>query len=244
MKRLWDGAYSLLSLSEKTRESSRRQHFPLSYFKTLSINPAGAWTSGLLFGRTVLNIQLTELTGARLNGTTKLLINGATKYSDQNIDPKVCFFYIVATSSVTSGRSAGVETETVLLETKVRYGEISYNDEDVLQQKDGWRPSERQVSIVMEDLRPYGVRTLKFFRTGDDPAVKISYDKRTLESIFLEGVRRYNDMTRCRKCLCVCHCCLILCCGMFKDCMVTCFLYMARCLGSLWGWCSDRFRGR
>ena len=48
-------------------------------------------------------------------------------------------------------RSAGVEVETVFLETKVRYGEISYNAKDVLQRKGGWRPSERQVSIVMED---------------------------------------------------------------------------------------------
>lgn len=89
----------------------------------------------------------------------------------------MCVFYIVAISLVISERSAGVEVETVLLETKVRYGEISYNDEDVLQRKDGWRPSEGQASIVMEDLEPYAVRTVKFFRTGDDPAVKFSYDK-------------------------------------------------------------------
>ena len=89
----------------------------------------------------------------------------------------MCVFYIVAISSVNSERSTGVEVETVLLEAKVRYGEISYNDEDVLQRKDGWRPSERQASIVMEDLKPYAVRTVKFYRTGDDPAVKFSYDK-------------------------------------------------------------------
>ena len=33
------------------------------------------------------------------------------------------------------------------------------------------------MSIVMEDLKPYAVRTVKFFRTGDDPTVKFSYDK-------------------------------------------------------------------
>ena len=155
--------------------------------------------------------------------------------------------YIVATSSVTSGRSAGVETETVLLETKVRYGEISYNGEDVLQRKDGWRPSERQASMVMEDLKLYAVRTVKFFRTGGDPAVKFSYDKRTLPRPFWEacrgGITRYNDMSRCRNCLSMCHCCLIFCWCMFKECMITCFLYLVRCLGFLWGWCSDRFRG-
>ena len=154
------------------------------------------------------------------------------------------FFYIVATSSVSSGRSAGVETETVLLETKVRYGEISYNDEDVLQRKDGWLPSERQASIVMEDLKPYAVRTVKFFRTGGDPAVKFSYDKCTLPRPFFEAIRRYSDMSRSRKCLFMCHCCLILCWGMFEECMIICFLYLARCLGFLWGWCSDRFMDR
>ena len=152
----------------------------------------------------------------------------------------VCFFYIVATSSVSSGRSAGVETETVLLETKVRYGENSYNDEDVLQGKDEWRPSERQASIVMEDLKPHAVHTVKFFRTGGDPAVKVSYDKRTLPR---PAIRGYNCKSRCRNCLSMCHCCLIFCWCMFKECMITCFLYLVRCLGFLWGWCSDRFRG-
>jgi len=181
----------------------------------------------------------------------------------------VCFFYIVATSSVTSGRSAGVETETVLLETKVRYGEISYNDEDVLERKDGWRPSERQASIVMEDLKPYAVRTVKFFHTGDDPAVKFSYDKlRPLDPQvglflevcvmvygmvfrgiifllrrFLEAIRRYNAMSRCQIFMYICHCCLWFCCRMFK-CMFTSYLGLVRYLGSLWGWCTDRFRGR
>ena len=52
-KGLWDGPYGLSSLSEKTRESSRlqillqRQHFLLSYLKTLSVGPAGVWTRDL-----------------------------------------------------------------------------------------------------------------------------------------------------------------------------------------------------
>ena len=50
---LWDGAYGLLSLSQKTRKSnhlqmsSQRQHFFLSYLKTLSGGPAGVWTRDL-----------------------------------------------------------------------------------------------------------------------------------------------------------------------------------------------------
>ena len=47
MQGLWDGAYGLSSLSNKTRKSKhlqmslQRQHFLLSYLKTLSVGPAG-----------------------------------------------------------------------------------------------------------------------------------------------------------------------------------------------------------
>ena len=66
----WDGVYSLSSLSEKTRKSNRfqmllqRQHFILSYLKTLSVGPAGVWTYGLPLSRPALSPM--ELTGRRL----------------------------------------------------------------------------------------------------------------------------------------------------------------------------------
>ena len=59
-KGLWDGAYGVSSLSEKTRKSNRlqkllqRQHFLLSYLKILSIGPAGVWTYGLSLSRPAL----------------------------------------------------------------------------------------------------------------------------------------------------------------------------------------------
>ena len=49
VKVLWDGTYGFSSLSEKTRKSNhlqmslQRQHFLLSYLKTLSVGPAGVW---------------------------------------------------------------------------------------------------------------------------------------------------------------------------------------------------------
>ena len=146
-----------------------------------------------------------------------------------------------------------------------------------MQRKDGWRPSERQASIVMEDLKPYAVRTVKFVHTGDDTAVTFSYDKlRPLDpqvGLFLKvcamvcamvcgmvfrgiifllrrflehcraSIRRYNAMSRCQRFMFICHCCLWFCCRMFKECMVTSYLGLVRCLGSLRGWCTDRFRG-
>ena len=59
-KGLWDGAYGLSSLSEKTRKSNRllmllqRQHFLLSYLKILRVGPAEVWTYGLPLSRPAL----------------------------------------------------------------------------------------------------------------------------------------------------------------------------------------------
>ena len=44
-------------MSNHLKMSQQRQHFLLSYFKTLSVNPAGVCTRVLLHGRPVL-IQL------------------------------------------------------------------------------------------------------------------------------------------------------------------------------------------
>ena len=57
---LWDGAYGLSSLSEKTRKSNhlqmslQRQLFLLSYLKTLSVGPVGVWTHELPHGSPIL----------------------------------------------------------------------------------------------------------------------------------------------------------------------------------------------
>ena len=61
VKVLWDGTYGFSSLSEKTRKSNhlqmslQRQHFLLSYLKTLSVGPARVWTRDLPLGRPVLS---------------------------------------------------------------------------------------------------------------------------------------------------------------------------------------------
>ena len=65
-KGLWDGAYSLSSLSEKTRKSNLLQmllHFLLNYLKTLSVGQAGVWTYGLVAQQT--GAYPIELTGRR-----------------------------------------------------------------------------------------------------------------------------------------------------------------------------------
>ena len=61
VKVLWDGTYGFSFLFEKTRKSNhlqsslQRQHFLLSYLKTLSVGPVGVWTRGLPLGRPVLS---------------------------------------------------------------------------------------------------------------------------------------------------------------------------------------------
>ena len=64
-KVLWDGSYGFSSLSETTRKSNhlqmslQRQHFLLSYLKTLNVGPAGVWTRDLPLGESVLS-QLSQ----------------------------------------------------------------------------------------------------------------------------------------------------------------------------------------
>ena len=61
VKVLWDRSYGFSSLSEKTKKSNhlqmslQRQHFLLSYLKTLSVGPAGVWTRDLPLGRPALS---------------------------------------------------------------------------------------------------------------------------------------------------------------------------------------------
>ena len=70
-KGLWDGAYGLSSLPEKTRKSThlqmylKRQHFLLSYLlkdPDHDICPAEVWTNGLPLG----GPGIIELTGRQL----------------------------------------------------------------------------------------------------------------------------------------------------------------------------------
>ena len=61
VKVLWDGTYGFSSLSEKTRKSNhlqmslQRQHFLLSYLKTLCVGPTGVRTQDLPLSRPALS---------------------------------------------------------------------------------------------------------------------------------------------------------------------------------------------
>ena len=87
---LWDGAYDLSSLSEKTRESNhlqmseQRQHFLLSYLKTLSVGPAGIWTHDLPHGSPVL-YQASQPVGGDKNQNPSLSFSDVTLSETQSV---------------------------------------------------------------------------------------------------------------------------------------------------------------
>ena len=92
-KGLWEGAYGLSSLSEKTRKSNRlqmllqRQHFLLSYLKTLSVGPAGVWTHGLPLSRPAL-IHWANRAAAKWSRSSQLARKtpGTRDYSDDSME--------------------------------------------------------------------------------------------------------------------------------------------------------------
>ena len=110
--------------------------------------------------------------------------------------------------------------DIILLEAKVRYGKISYEDEDVLQRERGWRPSLKLEADVETDLKSYPVRTVTFYQTGDG-SITYKYDKLKPSPTTSDwGIWRF-----------MVACCEILaqCCGI-----------LAQCLRDIWGWCRGR----
>ena len=110
------------------------------------------------------------------------------------------------------------ETLYILLQAKVRFGKISYEDVDVLQRKPGWRPSEKQKSDVMEDLKSDAVRIVTFYQTKDG-SVTYEYDKPAPSD--RQG-----------------------CCYLIWRCIVACFWGLVHYLRLFCRWCSDKCNGR
>lgn len=113
---------------------------------------------------------------------------------------------------------ASYQGDTILLQAKVRFGKISYEDVDVLQRKPGWRPSEKQKSDVMEDLKSDAVRIVTFYQTKDG-SVTYEYDKPAPPD--RQG-----------------------CCYLIWRCIVACFWGLVHYLRLFCRWCSDKCNGR
>ena len=101
---LWDGTYDFSSLSEKTRKSNRlqmwlqRQHFLLSYLKTLSVGPIAfspadskcqAFVKRASTGNRLLMTSLTHAHPRKgRRGTSKTRLDIKTSYSGFQISER------------------------------------------------------------------------------------------------------------------------------------------------------------
>ena len=104
VKVLWDGTYDFSSLSEKTRKSNRlqmwlqRQHFLLSYLKTLSVGPIAfspadskcqAFVKRTSTGNRLLMTSLTHAHPRKgRRGTSKTRLDIKTSYSGFQISER------------------------------------------------------------------------------------------------------------------------------------------------------------
>ena len=111
--------------------------------------------------------------------------------------------------------------DIILLEAKVRYGKISYEDGDVLQRERGWRPSPKLEADVETDLKSYPVRIVTFYQCSNG-SITYKYDK-------LNSSRRTSDQ--------VIWGVMVACCEILAQC---CGI-LAQCFRDIWGWCRDRY---
>ena len=103
---------------------------------------------------------------------------------------------------------------TVLLETYVRHGSISYTDEDVFQREVGWRPTARLQSDLMSRFKSMPLAKVTFVSTGNGglsySVVKVTTDD--WWEPWLSWLKRN-----------------------YKVCTVACVLSLVVLLGYLWG---------
>ena len=103
---------------------------------------------------------------------------------------------------------------TVLLETYVRYGRISFNPEDIFPEEGGWRPIAKQVSDLMGGLKCIPLDKVTFVSIGNG-GVSYSVVKVTTDDWWerwLSWLKRN-----------------------YKVCTVACVLSLVVLLGYLWG---------
>ena len=63
---------------------------------------------------------------------------------------------------------------TVLLETYVRYGSISFNPEDIFQEEGGWRPTAKQMSDLMSGFKSIRLKKLSSVLITEEFLIRLS----------------------------------------------------------------------
>ena len=100
VKVLWDGTYGFSSSSEKTRKSNhlqmllQRQHFLLSYLKTLSVGPAGVWTGPRTPARHTGALQ-TEPTRRQCKLRMSLIMASGLSSNDSGISRPMLKYWVL-----------------------------------------------------------------------------------------------------------------------------------------------------
>ena len=112
---------------------------------------------------------------------------------------------------------------TVLLETYVRYGSISFNTEDIFQEEGGWRPTAKQVSDLMSGFKSIPLAKVTFVSIGNG-GVSYSVVKVTTDDWW---ERWLSTSGRFRPCFSWLK-------RNYKVCTVACVLSLVVLLGYLW----------
>lgn len=87
---------------------------------------------------------------------------------------------ILASRPAASGAFFNYPAGTVLLETRLQNGEISYQEKDIVRWIDGWRPSDGQVTHLMEEFGLTPEATVVFIASGNG-GVNYSVTRRSTE---------------------------------------------------------------
>ena len=113
---------------------------------------------------------------------------------------------------------------TVLFETYVRYGSISFNAEDIFQEEGGWRPTAKQVSDLKSGFKSIPLAKVTFVSTGNGgvsySVVKVTTDDWWERCLSTFGIFRPCFFWLNRN---------------YKVCTVACVLSLVVLLGYLWG---------
>ena len=132
----------------------------------------------------------------------------------------------------------------VLLDTKMRYGEISYDDEDVQSWDQRWRPSEKTVQHLARDWRSIPVAKVLFISNGvGDVYCNVVKPREGFRSWLYSLADSYRSWARdnpIKACL-FCCCGLLLsllckCCEKIKGCTIATFHCIRGALISFCEW--------
>jgi len=139
--------------------------------------------------------------------------NGTRKsFSDRGGDVEQASYGAISPGA--GGTSANYPPGTMLLKVRLRNGNISYQNGDVLERKDRWQPSDWQKAVLLQEYRSTAEVIVQFVSSANGG---VDYGP--------VPVKRASG-----------------CCNRMCNCLSACFLGLVHYLGVLWGWICGWFR--